>query len=270
MYVIRRDEQWTVSAINRADVSDGSTEVISKLRIESYNGATLVDDITIDNTTANGGGPGRVSPCIYSVQTWPYRILTAQVGPDMLGLSDDITHYYVWFEVSNIVSILGCTDLNPTTGIYRFDIDNGECNDFTPIQLSWMNSLGFRDYFTFQKRNDNEIALTRDEYYEMPGTWSSGNFTINHYDRGRRIFNQSAEETWTLRTGYLTDDEATYLQSLLLSADVNYHIVEANDSTWYAATLVTNRWTERTFRKDKLFQLEIQIKVSNNVTTQRG
>ena len=267
---IRRDEQWTVSAINRADVSDGSTEVLSQLRIESYNGATLVDDITIDNNLSNGGGPFRINPCSYSDVTWPYQIITAQVGPDMLGLSDDITHYYVWFEVSNIVSILGCTDLNPTTGIYRFDIDNGECNDFTPIQLSWMNSLGFRDYFTFQKRNDNQIRIKRDEYYELPGTWNTNTFAIEEYDRGRRIFSQSAEETWTLRTGYLSDNEAQYVKNLLLSADVNYHIVEANDSTWYAATLQTNRWIERTFRKNKLFQLEIQIKVSNNVTTQRG
>jgi len=188
----------------------------------------------------------------------------------MLGLSAGITHYYVWFEVSNDVTIIGCTDLNPTTGIYRFDIDEGECNDFTPIQLGWMNSLGFRDYFTFQKRNDNSITVKRDEYYELPGTWNSNTFAINEYDRGRRIFSQDAEETWTLRTGYLTDNEAQYVKNLILSADVNYHIVEANDSTWYAATLQTNRWIERTFRKNKLFQLEVTIKVSNNVTTQRG
>jgi hypothetical protein len=133
-----------------------------------------------------------------------------------------------------------------------------------------MNSYGFRDYFTFQKRNDNSINVNRDEYYELPGTWNQSNFAINSYDRGARVFSQSAEETWTLRTAYLTDLEAQYLKNLILSADVNYHVVEANDTNWYAAVLQTNRWIERTYRKDKLFQLEVTIKVSNNVTTQRG
>ena len=267
---IRRDEQWTVSTINQVAISDGSTLPQSALRIESYNGNTLVDDITIENTEANGGGPFRVSACNYAATTWPYWVITAQVGADMLGLSANITHYYCWFAPSSDVAILGCQRLVPSTNVFRFNIDTGECNDFTPIQLSWMNSLGFRDYFTFQKRNDNEIRIKRDEYYELPGTWNSSNFTIEEYDRGRRVFSQSAEETWTLRTGYLTDDEQQYLKNLILSADVNYHVVEANDTNWYATTLQTNRWTSRTFRKNKLFQLEIQIKVSNNVTTQRG
>jgi hypothetical protein len=267
---IRRDEQWTISAINQADISDGSTEVISQLRVKSYNGTTLVDDITIDNTEANGGGPLRVDACNYAAVVAPFLIITAQVGPDMLGLSADITHYYCWFEVSNPVSLIGCTDLAPTTGINRFDIDLGECNDFTPIQLSWMNSLGFRDYFTFQKRNDNEITIKRNEYYELPGDWNAGTFAIGQEARGRRVFSQSAEETWVLRTGYLTDQEAEFVKSLLLSADVNYHEVLANDATWFAATLTTARWQAKTFRKNKLFQLEIEIKVSNNVTTQRG
>ena len=267
---IRRAEQYTLSAINYMNVDGDDDLQLGFFRVYSYDSAgTLLDQITIDNITANGGGPNVVQ-CIDVGIEHPYLVITAQAGPDMLGLDPNTAYYYVWFGMSNTVSILGCLDFGSATNIWRFDIDEGECNDFTPVQLSWMNSYGFRDYFTFQKRNDNNITVTRDEYYELPGTWNEATFSINEYDRGRRIFSQSAEERWTLRTGYLTDLEAQYLKNLILSADVNYHIVEANDTTWYAATLETNRWIERTYRKDKLFQLEVTIKVSNNTTTQRG
>ena len=267
---IRYDEQYTLSAINYVNVIGGTDLQLGALRIESYDAAGVaLDNITIDNIQSNGGGPN-TAICGTDTINDEYLAITAQVGPAMLGLDTNTAYYYVWFSPYNDVSIFGCTLIGPATNVFRFDIDDGECNDFTPIQLSWMNSYGFRDYFTFQKRNDNSITVKRDEYYELPGTWSSNTFAINEYDRGRRIYSQDAEETWTLRTGYLTDLEAQYLKNLILSADVNYHIVEANDTTWYAATLQTNRWIERTYRKDKLFQLEITIKVSNNTTTQRG
>lgn len=267
---IRREEQYTLSAINLIDVVGGTDLPLGALRIKSYSSSNvLLDNITIANITANGGGPN-VTTCTNLSITEPYHIITAQVGPDMLGLNANTAYYYCWFAPYNTVSPFGCTLLGAATNVWRFNIDEGECNDFTPIQLSWMNSYGFRDYFTFQKRNDNQITVQRDEYYELPGTWDAGTFSINKYDRGRRIFSQSAEETWTLRTGYLSDLEMQYLKNLILSADVNYHIVDANSTDWYAATLTTANWTERTYRKDKLFQLEVQIKVSNNVTTQRG
>ena len=268
---IRRHEQFTLSAINEMSFLTGEpSRPLGALRVFSYDSAgTQLDSITIDNITGNGGGPNTVV-CVNLDLEDQYLAITAQVGPDMLGLHQDTAYYYVWFAPKGD-TILGCLTLaDPCTNIYRFDIDEGECNDFTPIQLSWMNSYGFRDYFTFQKRNDNQINVTRDEYYELPGTWNSNTFAINSYDRGRRIFSQSAEETWTLRTGYLTDLEMQYLKNLILSADVNYHEVQANNDDWYAATLETNRWIERTYRKDKLFQLEVTIKVSNNTTTQRG
>ncbi len=266
---IRFDEQYTLSAINYVNVIGGTDLQLGTLKAQSYDSSgVLLDNITIDNLQANGGGPN-TSNCGSDAINDEYLAITAQVGPAMLGLDTNTAYYYVWFSARNDVSILGCQIIGPCTNVWRFDIDAGECNDFTPIQLSWMNSYGFRDYFTFQKRNDNQINVTRDEYYELPGTWNSSTFQINEYDRGRRIFSQDAEETWTLRTGYLTDLEMQYLKNLILSADVNYHVVGDN-TNWYAATLETNRWIERTYRKDKLFQLEVTIKVSNNTTTQRG
>lgn len=269
---IRRHEQFTLSAINEMSFADALADnrPLGALRVISYDAAgTQLDNITIDNILGNGGGPNYVI-CTNTDVEGQYIAITAQVGPDMLGLDEDTAYYYAWFAPKGN-TILGCLTLaDPSTNIYRFDIDEGECNDFTPIQLSWMNSYGFRDYFTFQKRNDNQISVNREEYYELPGTWNANDFTINEYDRGRRVFTQSAEETWTLRTGYLTDLEMQYLKNLILSADVNYHEVQANNDDWYACTLQTNRWIERTYRKDKLFQLEVTIKVSNNTTTQRG
>jgi hypothetical protein len=266
---IRRNEDFTLSFINEADIDNGDKHLIAQIRVKSYNGNTLVDDITIDNTFSNGGGPYPNIICDPALfyQTHPYLIITTQAGPDALGLSSGITHYYVYW-VPQSDTILGCLSLAPASEIYRFDIDEGECSDFDPIQVSWLNSFGFKDYFTFQKRNDQSIGITRETYDQLPGSWQSSLYRISTYDRGSTVSSQSAEETWTLRTRYLEDYEYEFLKNLFLSPDV--YIRQYGDGDWKPVVIKTANWTDRTYRKNKLYQYEITVTMANKINTQRG
>lgn len=269
---VRETDQFTLAFVNTyARFVPGPTEYpqIGEAYIESFNDNTQVDSFSISNLVANGGGPD-TTPCEGLDVEHPYNALTFRCGPADLSayLSlGSITHYYVMFRPFEDYGS-GCLPIAPANHMYRFDIDNGECNDFTPIQLSWLNSFGFRDYFTFQKRNTNRLSANRNEYYRLPGSWSDTSFSVTANEQGRKVFNQSVEETWTLRSRYLTDNEHDFLKNLFLAPHVMYR--EGDSTTWYSATITSANYTEKTFRTDKMFQYEIEIKVSNNIQTARG
>jgi hypothetical protein len=268
---VRETDQFTLAFINSyKKVVPGPAQYpqIGRVQVVSYNGATQVDDFYVNNLTVNGGGPDTTTCEGLDVEQ-PYNALTFKCGPADLGSLSlgSITHYYVILRpIEDYGS--GCLPIGPANQLYRFEMDQGECNDFTPIQLSWLNSFGFRDYFTFQKRNQNSLSAKRDEYYKLPGSWSDNTFSVTENEQGRKVFNQGVEETWTLRSRYLTDNEHDFLKNLFLAPHVMYR--QGDSTSWYSATITSASFTEKTFRTDKMFQYEIEIKVSNNIQTARG
>ena len=104
---IRYDEQYTLSAINYVNVIGGTDLQLGALKAQSYDSSgVLLDNITIDNITGNGGGPNSII-CIDQDIEHPYLAITAQVGPAMLGIDTNAAYYYVWFAPRNDVSIFG-------------------------------------------------------------------------------------------------------------------------------------------------------------------
>ena len=272
---IEPTDYYTLSAINELEYLDAGTTTydrpIGQLRIVSYNDTTLLDDITIENLLANGGGPNYLA-CLNQPNEEPYWCLSFPCGPAQLSLTAGWTHYYVYAQP--LFGTLGsCNPGNAMLYAHRFDRYEGECNDYSHVQLSWLNSLGFRDYFGFDKRHDQNISVKRNDYYQLPGTWNSANFNINSYDRGRRVFSQQVEETWTLTSRYLTEDEYLFMKNMVLSPDLQVRfegVPEYDANEWMAATIMTSRWTDLAYRKEKLFQMEVEIKIANNIETQRG
>ena len=82
-------------------------------------------------------------------------------------------------------------------------------------------------------------------------------------------------QEFTAFTDYMTDDEAKYLQGLFTSPDVRVKLGSAYapvgyDLEWFGATVLSNAYTEKTYRKDKLFQYDVRFKLANQLKSQRG
>ena len=243
------------------------TNGINGIRFSIYNGNTSLVSTDLVNLQSNGGGPN----VAYDDETQPtgeYRLITAQCG----ALSDilstylaNATHFYVSaISLNTDPAVLG--SYGSVSEVYRFDVIDSECNDFDNIEVSWLNSFGVRDYFDFQKRSDVQADVTRNTYKQLDADWSSPEITVNSYNRGERVFSQEVTETWTANTRYLTDEESQYLKNLYISPDVRVRI----EGVWRPAILTSNTWTEKTYRKDKLFQHTIQFRLANPIETQRG
>ena len=161
---------------------------------------------------------------------------------------------------------------NPAEGLpfkgFIFDVDlEDECRDYDPVQVSWINSFGFRDYFTFQKRWERRTTVTKNTYQKMLGNWGGGLMTIPSYSRGETVFSQRGVDGITLTTKFLEDNEAEFLRNLYLSPDVK--IKFRDETEWIPVTLQDQEWTQRTFRKDKFFQYTINLNYSNDLNTQK-
>jgi len=274
VYDIWSHQDYTLSYINGVVASPGETlptftNGINGFFIAAYDGNTEILNTSIENIISNGGGQD-TAPGDEIQPTGGYNGVSIQTGiRNSLLNGQTYTHMYIcpWAWLNGYSpTTLGVVELGDW---YRFEFnDPSECNDFDPIEVSWLNSFGFRDYFVFQKRKDYSINITRDTYQKVNGTWSEATFGVNQYDRGEAVFSQLLEENYTINTRYLKDDEATFLKNLFISPDVRVRFY--GDTDWTPVVLTSNTWNERTFRKDRLFQNTITFKTSNKLNIQRG
>lgn len=261
-----RDDDFTLTFLN--DWIDNAAPSffngIGFVQITLYNGNTLISTINIDNITSNGGGPN-VAVTDGIDPTGVYKTLTIQSGisnPDISG-EPTCTHYYI--RLQGFASGAGTGQVR-LSDWYRVDITNGDCNDFDNVEVSWVNSFGFRDYFDFQKRRDYTTTTTQNTYTRVNADYSATTFSIDSTSRGEKVFNNYVQESYTIRTRYLSDEESTYLKNMYWSPDVRVKL----DGEWKPVIVTSNNYTERTFRKDRLFQHELTFKLANPQQIQHG
>lgn len=242
---------------------------IEAFRVYPYDNNVLGTVETVQNIISEGGGPN-VNPGDSLDVVWPYNAITIGVGNNnVIGYGvypGDYTHYWIlpqaWDPCSeNLVQL---TDKPAFTPV-RVNLTELDCMDYPHVQLMWMNSYGFLDYFTFTKRREKIVNVQRNEYLEEKIDYNAA--TAQRGFRGNRVFSQQVTPTISLTTDWLSDVEAEYLENLFKSPDVR-----ANGDgfgPFQPVVLVSNTYTEKTYRKDKLFQYEVVLKL-DNLKTQRG
>jgi len=266
------DDFYTLSFLNRWDIAGGKAysgfyNGISDITFYMFDSAgTQLASTSVFNVLANGGGPDTTGGDNLT-PSGSYTVISCQTSTNnpVVGLQPTTSHYYVVVRGWSTEAYGSGTEISEW---YRFDIDDGECNDFDHIQVSWLNSLGARDYFTFEKRNDHQISVDRTTFHQLDADWASTGISTPSYNKGETVFGQSAEEQYTANTRYLSDIESQYLKNLYLSPDVKVRFAGSND--WQPVVLTSNQWTERTYRKDKLFQHTITFRTANPINMQQG
>lgn len=244
---------------------------INYVRFVAYNGSTLLSDVTYSNLVSEGGGPN-VGLSDSSTPQGQYNIIGCKTGVNNAAAAATATHMYVWVEcqADNTFVFQEGTRISFA---YRINFVEGECNDYDVVQVKWLNSLGGTDYFTFQKKNEESMNIKRNTYSKTNQDWAGANFTQYSYDRGKTVFSQKVIDKYTATTRYLSDNENQYLKNLYLSPDVKVKFgteTSNPDGEWESVVLTSNTWTERTFRKDKLFQHTIQFDIANKFNAQGG
>ena len=230
---------------------------------------TLLSLQFFPNTVAQGGGPNSGVWDGFDVE-YPNVYMTFNINWDG-QLPANTSHYYVIFSMGTITTCASETQTNvmaqPGWTPIRYDIRPQKCNDYDNINVRWMNSFGFWDYYTFTKKNEKTFTAERNEF---TNNLFSYNDTFTGSDarwRGRTVYSQKLTEQFTITTDFLEDHEMVYLENMFFSPDVQYIDGEGNQ---YAATIANKSIVEKTYRKNKLFQLEVTLVNAINLNSQRG
>jgi hypothetical protein len=273
----RMEDSFNLSFLNKFELNSVNPppslcENIKAFRITFYNNDTEISDLFIDNIVSQGGGPS-IGVALPADVVYPYDAITFKCGYTQFESNmSGATHFYVsgfnYYGGGSCSNIDLKYSIRNHTKVYRVNIVDDKCNDFAPVQVSWLNSLGFRDYFYFSKRTNEDINIRRNTYERVEGSWNSTNFEVPQYSRGEQVFSQDITNTRTINTRFLSDAEAQYLKYLYMSPDVRVRY--DGDTSWTPVILTSNRWTEKTFRKDKLFQYTLNYREAHKRNSQRG
>lgn len=295
--------------LSGTNAPDPEVKGIEGFRYIVYNGNTVLQDIVIPNIDNNGAGPN-INPGDGSIPNYPNRAIQVGIGPRNLRsftyytdqtttatfqLNPNWTHYYVWSVAWTPTSCLAthtnftdeplhtpqcyirkdfeCLDYGTDAGA----VSAGGANEDNFIQLSWLNTFGFRDYWTFRKKRERRVNVTRNTYTQQTYNPDASIWESDPANRGDRVYSQEIVEEWTATTGYMTDTQAKFIQHLFTSPDVRVKL----PNQWYdrigiayepfmSAVITSNTYTEKSYRKDRLFQYEITFRLANNIKSQRG
>lgn len=292
------DQHLTVSFFNElsrnTSPSTPAARSIEGFHITTYNGATLISQDFIPNLVINGCGPN-VNRNDGTLPDGDTLVCTMGVGPKNLdlmryyqydpgsiqiySLPSNITHYYVTSHASTPIACPntvteGVAD-DPLHTPIRVDIVDNTCLDYEPLEFSWQNSFGFRDYFVFDKKQQQSISVGRNDYLNSPVDFAAAAADAGalYGNRGYTTYSQKIEERYLATTGFMDDATALYLRNLYQSPDVRVRLTDKYSelgSVFFPVNMLTNRWNEKNFQKDKLFQYEATFKLANNIKSMRG
>ncbi len=303
------NDYYTISYFNKLKVQFGGTQPSALAQgIEAFEiceldaNDTIIDRTYIPNETGNDGGPNTTYQEGVTV-SWPYVGLTMGAGPanlegaryvDITGTNQtftfqaDTVKYWVipraYTEAICSQQYLSQQTHEPLLVI----LDNtAPCNEYPKIQCSWLNKWGFRDYFEFklkqelsQSQKSNTYVKVWNDYNDNAAGYGSGT-GAGILEGGETVFNKSVTTKLRANTAYLTDADSYYLNGLFRSPNVRMRTDADNipyftnwpnyqGSQWFPMVINNASFIEKTYRKNRLFQFEIQAAFAHNPQIQRG
>lgn len=191
-----------------------------------------------------------------------YAIDEGILTSDTYGYGIKITYYldeFNTYETEEVRVKVACPNNNKT------------------IPLHFMNRLGGYDSLHFTLVNKQGLNVQSKEF--KTAEWvSTGNGTMSNsspfdgakFNPGRVKYSTEQTTRYTLRTDWMNEKDYTWAKQLIASNDVYMSIQEKNSYEWqsYPIIIRTTDWQEKKRGSDKMFNLEIEMELANNIYTQ--
>ena len=173
--------------------------------------------------------------------------------------------------------IFGCTSADITdrcTKYYYFyrygsgatvDDRHQSCSRYNNVRLAWRNRLGAWDYMNFRGKSTESVDIKRTDIAKVPGTWNSGTFNYNNWDRGKETLYTEATRKLTINSDWLNDDEGVWLEELFTSTNVQ---ILADNNVVYPVVITDKNYTKKTSVNNKIkIQYTVNLEYANKVRT---
>ena len=256
---------------------NGDSEFQSKMSLVSIkyfdNSAQIgTTQYLVNNATTGGFNPlvttdSSVTPSIDKEDK--QRILYCGIGPKNLQEQSATTGArpsnfagYTYYVVQGVDATL-----SPVTDKYVFILQDQSCKGFATRRLAFRNSLGCYDYFNFTKKSTQTVNVKRDTYSSLIGTFNKSKYRYDDYQRGKTVRKTTATLKETLNTDWITEEEATLIEKLVMSTNV--YVLENADTEFTQAVMVTSSsHIRKTNANDGVkIQYSIDIEYANELNT---
>jgi len=232
-----------------ADIS-----IWDKMIVEVHRGASTTKYYTpiVDpNTNFFGGG-------VYTLPIGPAQLNIMGLGGALSGyttgtptsaaiLDADDDYYEIWIES-------GSTQF---TEKVRINLDHN-CYKHEGVEFLWLGDLSTYETYTARYGSEKSFKTDRNEvksnYYGLSG----GVYGYNFGDRGRKNINVRTNESRSVYTDWIKDEEAQDLMELFRSPDV--YIIK--DDEIYPIIITTTSYIEKTVKNDRLFNYKIDFQMA--------
>lgn len=234
-------------------IYSGATDSGLILNFYFYNNSTQVDLQQIDPFLLTG-------TTMYSIGIGPANLPTGISLP-----SSAWTHYVI-----NMGNDEG-TIYSQSFTVYKKDV----CNKYDYTQVFWLNEHGGWSNFTFNKKRISETKINRSNFEKFLNYGYSTTSTLNPY-RGTTQFNIEIEETITLNSDWLNNDEALLIKSLMFSPDVRIKYSVSSGKFYRSISklipyvVVDADFIEKNVTNDKMFSYSIKMKKATQKIIQGG
>ena len=145
-----------------------------------------------------------------------------------------------------------------------------ECSRYDNYTLKFKNRLGGWDYHNFRARADRKVVIEKSNIRKKLNNYKSSPNKFGYFvgDRGLSTFNVKAYDTYVVNSGYLTNNNAQWLEELFTSPEVYW----MND-TLTQEIPITLTQTEAVMGSKKnvgLINYVVEFQASYNKTIQRA
>lgn len=145
-----------------------------------------------------------------------------------------------------------------TTAGETMEIKRFPCNKFTPVEIVFVNRYGMLQQLWFFTKSVEGLSVQRDEY-KSNVLFLSGAY---QYERHQiKNFDVNGITSWTLSTGYISEDYNESIKELMLSEQVWAEI----DSVIYPVNVTNTSTSFKTSLNDKLVDYQIEIQQANDL-----
>ena len=274
---VTSDDRHTLTFWNRTD-GTGTAYYVYAAQFEFwYAGATAAygtDEVY--NTTAAGGGPW--TSCTINVGSTAgpqYNIGQIACGPadvtNFIGsIAPGTERYTVQLFRAPASGVTAACTLGPALSEkIEFFIDDCNPSGFGHWRFSWLNDLGGRDWFNFNRRNTETYASKVETYYREPKYNSSGVYgpsTLSPATYGDSVSNKTIETNYSAMTDWVTEEQSEFLKGLFNSP----HVLgwDPNGNGPFLVTIKSTSYEVQNYARQKMFNYSIDFTAGQPTTTQ--
>jgi len=150
---------------------------------------------------------------------------------------------------------------------------------YEPVRITWLNSMGGWDYYTFNMKSKKSIKTKRNDWTQLEGSWNKESWNPQGWKGGKKAFTVNAKNTIEVNSDYISEEVAEWFGKLINSPEIyilqpheewrsNSDIFHKYEKHVKSVRLLTSSYKIKTRANDNVIQYSFKFEESRTLNTQ--